>query len=180
MNEHENGSNEFAWVHDVDRIPARGLEVRRSATPEERAAIARALELAAVERIDASYAIEPRSQGRFLLSGALEADLTQTCVVTLEPVAEEIREQFRVELWPQDQIDAPAEVAFDALADDEVEPIRGGRIEVGAILFELLAAALNPYPRKQGVVFEEVASGPQQRGAEEGPFAVLGKLKRQD
>lgn len=50
-----------------------------------------------------------------------------------------------------------------------------GRIDLGALTAEFLALGLDPYPRKPGVDFEPVASGP-----ESGPFDALRRLRDEE
>ena len=60
---------ELAWEHAIHDIPERGLSDEREATPEELAAIARALDLLACTSLTAAYAIAPTVGGRYRLSG---------------------------------------------------------------------------------------------------------------
>ena len=100
----------------------------------------------------------------------------QSCVITLEPVAARIEETFEVEYWPEGEGgDEGGNDEIAALSAAEIEPMRDGRIDAGRIVFEQLAASLDPYPRKAGVEFEEPASTSE--GGKESPFAVLAKLK---
>jgi hypothetical protein len=61
----------------------------------------------------------------------------------------------------------------EALAAAELEPIVHDRIEVGRIVYEHVAAALDPYPRKEGASLEQADP---EAGERESPFAVLSKL----
>jgi hypothetical protein len=66
------------------------------------------------------------------------------------------------------------QVALDA--EPEPEPIVGGKIDAGRIVFESLAAAIDPYPRLPDAEFEGPLSAPE-GGKPESPFAVLASLK---
>lgn len=165
---------ELDWTYGIGDIPESGLSAERRATPAACAGIAAALDLVACNRLEARYEIKPLSQGRYLLEGSLEADITQSCVVTLEPVESHLLEPFEVEFRPG----APTGVAeFDALEARDIEPLEGGVIPVGRIVYEHLASAIEPYPRKEGAVLDQQVSG--RREAEEGtsPFAVLKQLR---
>ncbi|MCL4765285.1 MAG: DUF177 domain-containing protein [Hyphomicrobiaceae bacterium] len=166
---------ELDWVHSVGEVPESGLQGERRATPAQRAAVASALDLIACDRLEASYQLKPLAQGRYLLKGSLEAEVEQSCVVTLEPVASRISEAFEVELRPG--LPGTASVAeFDALEARDIEPLEGGIIPLGQIVYEHLASAIDPYPRKEGVVLEQSAFRADTQ-AEASPFAVLKQLK---
>jgi hypothetical protein len=62
--------------------------------------------------------------------------------------------------------------------EPDLEPILGGRIRVGRVVFESLAAAIDLFPRKPGVTFES-PDRPADDGAakSDGPFAALAKMK---
>lgn len=166
--------SELEWSHRISEIPEAGLAAERYATPETRSDIAADLDLVACDRLDARYDVKPLKHGRYLLEGKLVADVTQTCVVTLEPVEDHIIEPFEVEFRP-----GPAEsvVEFDAFEAREIESLENGTIPVGRIVYEHLASAINPYPRKDGVAFEQPASEGSEEEAPGSPFAVLKQLK---
>lgn len=166
---------QLEWSHSICEIPETGLAAERHAAPEARAEIAAELDLLACERLDARYEIKPLSQGRFLLQGMLEADVIQSCVVTLEPVETHVVEPFEAEFRPG-LTEALGSAEFDALAEREIEPLEGESIPVGRIVYEHLASAIPAYPRKEGVAFEQP---PVPEGAETtSPFAVLEQLKK--
>lgn len=155
------------------------------ASPDERLRLAALFKVEALHAFSCRYTIEPLSQHRYRLSGELRADLTQACVLTLEPVEARIVEAFAVEFWPAAQISATKggdddePIDFSAELDrDPPEAIADGKIDVGAFVAEILAAAIDPYPRKAGAEFVW-----QEGKSEDGtnplsPFAQLAQLKR--
>lgn len=168
------------WFHLVMDVPERGLSRTRTATEEERVELARELDILSCDSLSAVYEIKPRGNARYVLEGTIEADVTQACVVTLEPVAARVEEKFEVELG------AAADLAEDPVEDDlevssvpDIEPIENDRIEVGVILFGVLSAALPPYPRKPGVEFDWVDPKAEADPNAASPFAALAKLKPQ-
>jgi hypothetical protein len=54
-----------------------------------------------------------------------------------------------------------------------------GQIEAGRVVFECLAGAVDPFPRKADAALERVAASPRGRADDktENPFAVLAKIK---
>lgn len=169
---------ELDWIHGLSEIPESGLARERRATPAQRAAIASALDLLACDRLEASYELKPLPQGRYLLQGSLEAEVVQSCVVTLEPVASRIAEPFEVEFRPGLGLPGSAGVTeFDALEVRDIEPLENGTIPVGRIVYENLAAAIDPFPRQEGVELEQTSTEPEDVREGASPFAVLKQLK---
>jgi uncharacterized metal-binding protein YceD (DUF177 family) len=172
----------LAWDHAVRDIPDQGLSAVRQASPDELASIARALDLVACTSLRADYKVSATLGGRFHLTGRLRAEVSQNCVVTLEPVDSTIEEAFEAVFWPQEAMPAPdsGEVAMDE--EPEREPIVGGQLAVGRVVFESLAAALDPFPRKPGAVldWQPAASTDGPAAMPASPFAVLANLKTKD
>lgn len=163
------------WTHAVLDIPAGGLKSERAATADERAAIATALRLLSLDAFDAAYRIDRLAGGGYRLHGRVTANLEQPCVVTLDPVAATVGEDFDTEFWPEV---APRDGEQDARVLDgrDVETIENGALAAGRVIFETLSAALDPYPRKAGAEFQwqdKADLTPQKIS----PFAALSKLK---
>ena len=140
----------------------------------ERAAIAQRLGLDGLERLEA-HAILSCSKKLVRAEGRLGAALTQSCVVTGEPVAAHIDEAFELVFMPEPQIGREEEIEL-AAADCDVIFHDGATIGLGDAIADTLALSLDAYPRsasaeaalkEAGVMSEEQAS----------PFAVLAKLK---
>jgi hypothetical protein len=167
---------ELAWEHAVQDIPEAGLAVERSATAEERNEIARALDLLGCRSLTARYALTPRGAGHVQLSGSLWAEVEQTCVVTLEPLVNDVAADFNVDYWPETDMPEPSSGPVDMSDEPDLEPIVAGRIEVGRVVFQSLAGAIDLFPRKPGVTFE--APEPEGDGPNpDSPFAALAKIK---
>ena len=169
-------AGELSWDHLLEEIPAAGLTVERTADQEEGQRIAAALDLVACLSLQARYQITPLTLGRYRLAGTLQAVLEQTCVVTLEPVRSEIEETYAATYWPPQAMPAPAAGQVDIDGEPEAEPIAAGAIDAGRIVFESLAAAIDPFPRVPGAIFEGPLSSPE-GDKRESPFAVLASLK---
>ena len=166
---------ELDWFHNISDIPEAGVKTARHASPAALAELGKTLGLVSCDRLDARYELRRLSHGRYLLEGTIDADVTQTCVVSLEPVEAHVVEPFEVEFRPGPATAGVAE--FDALETRDIEPLEGGTIPVGRIVYELLASAINPYPRKEGIEFEQTSPQDKDSSADASPFAVLRQLK---
>ena len=113
------------------------------------------------------------------MRGRVSATVGQTCVVTLEPLANEVEEAIDLVFAPPSAIKrdgegAGAEERNPAESWSEPEPLIGGTVDLGALATEFLILGLDPYPRKPGAVFQP----PGEASSDEGPFAALAELKR--
>lgn len=166
---------EFSRLIELERVGESELSRRIEATAEERAALARRLGLPSIERLEAEVRLRRERAGAVLrLRGHLVAEVTQTCVVTLEPVHNRLAEDFTV-LYGE--VPATAAVDVDADADEVVEPWPEGALDVGEAVAQELSLALDPYPRAPGA---GTAAGEAPAAVSEkvNPFAGLEKLRR--
>ena len=153
-------------IVDVSRLPQGRGSVTVEATPAEAAALARDFGIPAVrDRVGRFDISGPTS--RLVVTGRVEAVVTQVCTVTLEPFEAALSEPVEVAYTDTDRL-----AGTDAEDAEVPDPIVGGRIDFGALTAEFLALGLDPYPRKPGVSFEAV-----QVGADIKPFDALRTLK---
>jgi hypothetical protein len=161
---------------NVAQIPETGLHREIEADVTARATMADLAGLREISSARASFDLTLDRRGRVHVAGTLRARVGQTCVVTLDPVDNEIDETVDVTFAPAEQIPQLAHDALvsDAEIPDAPEPIVGGAIDLGRLATDVLLLAIDPYPRKPGAVFEsEVATA----DPEEHPFAALKALQ---
>ena len=171
-------SEALNWSYRTAEIPEAGLRQTRAATEAECAQAAAALDVVSCEHIEAEFNIRAIGKGHYRLAGKVAARLTQSCVVTLDPIAQKAEGTFDVEFWPSAELPQSGAEEVEALSAAEIEPIEHGRIDVGRIAYETLSAVIDPYPRQAGAEFAPDAGGPS--AGESGPFAALKKLKDLD
>lgn len=167
-------TNVLDWTEKTTEIPAGGLSRTRTATNDETKAVARTLNILNVSALSVQYRIVSISGAAYRLSGALNADVEQACVVSLEPVAGKVDAAFDVEFWP-DLSNEESDEEAGVLDGSDVEPLEHGTIPVGRIAFETLSASLDPYPRREGAEFTWQDKADET--AAPNPFAALAKLK---
>lgn len=166
---------EFSRRVPVQSVPRNGKRCRFEATADECAAIARRLDLAAVERLEARFELLPEGEG-VLANGHFEAVVVQTCVVTLEPVTNRVEGEIVQRFLPGAEVAAAAEteIEVDAMAENPPEPLVGGAAELGELVVEHLALGLDPYPRAPGA---DASLPHEDAGEPENPFRKLRDLK---
>jgi Large ribosomal RNA subunit accumulation protein YceD len=106
----------------------------------------------------------------------VRAAVGQDCVVTLEPLDNEIDEPIDLIFAPAGGADAhgAAGAAGEGGNDATPEPLVGEMVDLGAIATEFLLLAIDPYPRKPEAVFQP----PSDAGDAAHPFAALAALKK--
>jgi len=135
---------EFSRALRIHEIGAPLRHETLEATPAECAALAKRFDLIDLDTLTADLAVH-RSAGAISVTGRFHATGTQPCIISAEPVP------F--------SLDAPIEVNFRdgaALADDEIEltdaeldelPLEGDNLDLGELVAQSLALALDPWPR---------------------------------
>ena len=163
----------------VAQIPEIGLSRELEADQATRAALAEIAGVREVLSARAAFDVKPDGAGRVHVAGKLSARIGQTCVVTLEPIENDIDETIDLMFAPPEQTAHLVEREDDddegsTEATDQLEPIENGVIDLGRLATDVLYLAIDPYPRKEGAVFEPqiAATDP-----EDHPFAALKALK---
>lgn len=170
---------EFSRTVLVDQVPTRGMEMDVEASPAECAALARRFDLQSVDALSAHLRLKAIAGGTLVrVAGRLSARVVQTCVVTLEPVPAAVEEEFDLTYGGDGNGEEEGDIELSFEDADPPEPIVGGTIDVGEAVAEHLALALDPFPRKAGVAFEEPPEPPEEAPARPSPFAVLGRLRQ--
>jgi len=114
-----------------------------------------------------------RGRDGLRVAGHVSATVGQTCVVTLEPIENEVNEEIDLLFAPAAPADhSGAGVAIDAR--DGPEPLTGGVVDLGALATEFLILGVDPHPRKPGAIFEGSSVGDDSVK----PFAALAALKK--
>ena len=165
----------FSRVVRVDALPREGQLVTIEATPAEREALASFYKLPAIAALTATLRLEPWGRGGARVTGAVHSELTQVCVVSLEPFPATVDEDVDVRFAPRAAADPKSSAAKEAqtfsLADeDEPDPVIDGKIDLGALAAEFFALGLDPYPRKPGAVLDEDHTN---SGSIDSPFSAL-------
>ena len=154
--------------------------VEVTATPEQRAALAKECDLLDVSHLTAMVTLTPEADGAVSVAGLVTANIEQACVVTLDPVPQRIDEPFAVRFVRPGSPELPLparphdEVVVDPAAPDPPEVLSGNAIDLGPLIEETFLLAIDPYPRSPGAMLaQEPADGNQS----DSPFAVLAGLK---
>jgi uncharacterized metal-binding protein YceD (DUF177 family) len=113
--------------------------------------------------------------------GRFEADLVQACVVTLEPVPAQLAAAFTVSFGVAPEAsgaDEGGEVVVSVEGEDPPEAIVEGRIDLGEVVAQQLAVAIDPYPRSPAAAAAGSAEPEGEAGRKPSPFAGLAAWRR--
>ena len=157
---------EFSRPFPLGSVGPDGRREILEADEAERAALAARFGIPAVESLRAELRLRLEADGAVRAEGRLAAEVVQSCVVTLEPVAQRVEEAVALRLLP-----AGLEPRDDPDEPDEI-PSRNGIVDLGEAVAEQLALALDPYPRAPGAVLPAEAADEAEH-----PMAALAKLR---
>jgi len=162
-------------------VPESGLHIDLTADPATRAAIAALAGVNALKRLDAAFDLTRHGRGGLHVSGTVRGTVAQTCVVTLDPLDNDIDETVDLTFVPPGGAAAPASDAVEetVLYPDDADPpeeLVNGVVDLGRIATEFLVLGVDPYPRKPDAVF----TSPSAADSPDSPFAALAALKKDE
>lgn len=152
-----------SFIAHVARLPQKGLPIKSAASTAEREALAEEHGLLSVESYRADLLVTAWKRHGVKVEGTVAADITQACVVTLEPVSSHIEEEVSAVFLPEDSklgrlgFHGGGEIILDADGPDSPETFSGDSIDVGAVAEEFFALAIDPYPRKADATLPQTA-----------------------
>ena len=170
----EKRQNPWSLPVAVDDIPDTGLHIEAEAPAEARAHLVRLANLRDLPHLSAVFDLTCRGDGVHV-TGQVKARIGQTCVVTLEPLENDLDEPIDLLFAPPLHAAAKDDGADHKAGDEEPpEPLIDGKVDLGAIATEFLLLGIDPYPRKVGAEFAAVKTADDSAR----PFAALEALKK--
>ncbi len=166
-------------IVNLDRLPKLGKHLKIQADKEQLERIAKASNVSSVGRFSADFNIA-RIKGGVQVKGQLSAEITQPCVITLDPVHQRIDEDLeRVFLPAPTDLgkdagveNAPGSEAYIDLAEEDIPDYFDGPIfDLAGYLLETFAMAIELYPHAPGAQMSKEQQGDDP--AKLSPFAVL-------
>lgn len=175
-------SNALSWKAPVSisEVPPTGRHVELRPDRATREAVAKAASVLALPRLEAVFDLTLHGSDSLRVVGRVTATVEQTCVVTLEPLKNEIDEEVDLVFTPPRDLPkdaAPVDDSGEAAgspAVDAPEELENGTVDLAALTVEFLIIGIDPYPRKPGAVFD----APQTGEPGPHPFAALAALKK--
>lgn len=166
---------EFSRIISVnDVIVGDPLKKVIGAKKEECEALAKRYGILAVTSLKASLKVEKiKASDVYKVSGHFNAGVEQECVVSLAPVPDSL--SGNIEAYFTDQKQPSTIVQETEMPDESEDPefAENGEIDLGELVAQMIALELNPYPRAEGVEFDEA----KHTSKKPNPFAALKVLK---
>lgn len=162
----------------VSAITPAGIDRDIKPTDAELQAIIDEFGLVALRAFDGKLVIR-RSGDVITVDGRLQAEAVQSCIVSLQPVTQRIDQAFTRTLTREAAAEPSTVEEIIEIGDiDPPDVYAGDSIDIGGVVLEEFALALDPYPRAPGVEF----TVPAELAADEddSPFAVLKTLGKPD
>lgn len=171
---------------DLGSMNGNGVEIKFVANLDDMSLVVEIINIVGLTRLEGNIQIKPWHKTGYMLTGELRATAVQECVVTLEPISEEVVEPFERTFISeaeatQEEPDEHVEVDLILEAEDPPEVLIGHSINLLEIVAEHLALGLTPWPRVEGAQIDaayqleddDVETG----GKAPNPFDVLKNLK---
>lgn len=162
----------LSTVIDVESLPFSGPQVCKIDCDEsECTALAARFGFAAVARLSARLKVKRAGPGHWNVTGKFQAEVTQLCGVTGEPVPESVDFTIEERYCRASEEGTDIDVSLDGF-----EPLVDGAIDLGEVVAQTLAISVNPWPRSVDAP-HSFAVGESEK---EHPFAGLAALKSSD
>jgi Large ribosomal RNA subunit accumulation protein YceD len=155
----------------LEDVPTTGRRFDLRADEAIRAAVARSAGIPEVANLEAVFEVSRHGPDSLHVVGHVSAAVRQSCVVTLEPVANSIEESVDLVFERGMPRADPGPDGPEDAAGEGPESLVDGTLDLGAVAVEFLMLGIDPYPRKPGAIFRAPIS--EDGGA--GPFAALKK-----
>jgi uncharacterized metal-binding protein YceD (DUF177 family) len=153
------------------------LPVEVVAEEGERAALARRFDLVALDDLSAVLTVAVEGNA-IAINGTMTARAVQSCVATAEPVSAAVTAPIALKLVPAAELEvAEAEAEVELGGEDlDVVDYDGAAIDLGEIVAQSLALALDPWPRHPDADAILRAAGVKSED-EAGAFGALAGLR---
>ena len=145
---------EFSRPISILEIEGDRFEIKISANSLECDALAKRFSVKHVQRLSAQLIFsKPEGESLPNLEARYIAEITQICVVTLEPMTSIIKSKFFCTLAEKEVSNIDEELVFSVNDLDPPEFINNGFLDAGELVSEHLLLEINPFPRVVGAEF---------------------------
>ncbi|WP_317054502.1 YceD family protein [Roseovarius rhodophyticola] len=165
----------------ADLKPNRDIPFVGVPEPDVLARLATELGLISLRKLRFEGVVRPEGKTDWKVDAHLGATVTQPCIVTLDPVTTRIEEDASWHLMKNWQAQETEGEEIEMPQDDTRAPL-SDEIDLMALMQEVLALALPPYPRSTNAQAEDTRVAPPGvaplTDEEIKPFAGLSELKK--
>ena len=176
----------FSFEVKVSHVSANPITVRISADAADLKRLGKQWGVLEVQSFEAELQLGRWKRDGVRVKGHLKSSIVQECVVTLDPVTQQIEEDFETVFLPENSrlakrtLECNGEMFVDPDGPDLPEVFSGDSIDVGAVAAEFAALLIDEYPRKEGLDYTDRVESDSTSDKKPSPFAVLQALKRDE
>jgi hypothetical protein len=151
----------FAYEVKVSHVSANPITVRIAADTADLKRLARQWGVPKVLKFEAELSLGRWKRDGVRVKGHVSSEIVQDCVVTLDPVQQQIEEDVEAVFLPENSrlaqraVDGNGEMFLDPDGPDLPELFSGDSIDVGAVAAEFAALSIDEYPRKPGLDYAD-------------------------
>ena len=172
----------------ISNIPNDGIDIQLQLQEMDIQQLAMAVNADQIVNISFNVHLKPAGKDRISATGHIAADITHACIVTQDPIVQQLREEIDTRFWPEKLVqkwleaaNEPSQQSSTFALEDEPESYSDGEIAIGQFLYEEFVSAVDLYPRKVEADFDwqksEFNVQNEEEAALENPFSVLAPLK---
>ncbi len=171
---------------NVAILPNSGFVLALRADEQARLALAHAAGVTEVSQLEADLVFRRWRRDGVEVTGQIRAKIEQPCVISLEPVFQDIREPVKLTFIPENsKLSSPVgradrELVLDPEGEDPPDTFVGDSIDAWPIVLEMLLLAIDPFPRSPQAAVSDEAGQPAEMTEEnkKSPFLVLQNPKK--
>lgn len=154
---------EFSYLFDAGKITKAAHTVTLSAEKTQREGLARRLGIPAIHALSTDMTLERDESGHMItVRGRIHADVTQTCVITLDPLRQTLESEFTACYADKERIVHFAKARNDMQVrhqhievpmleeHEDPEALEDGHIDLGELTAQQLSLALPDFPHAEG------------------------------
>lgn len=160
-------SSEWTHMFDADDIHDDVVSITISPDEETRTRLAKRLNIVSLDDLKANITLENEQGGSVVhVTGKIRADVTQNCVVSMEPIKNHVEDEFEAWFAAGGNAVSLAKARQKKMIEkgnrempmieerEDPEEMIDGEIDLGELVTQHLSLAIDPYPHAEGVEYE--------------------------
>lgn len=170
---------ELSRPFKIDSRNLKGNTEQIEATEQECQQLAKRLEVITLNYLRAKVKILAGVDDVITVTGSLDAEVTQTCVVSGGKIVNPVSTTFELQFSESSPYKESDDDDVDFQEEQPPEPIENGIIDLGEIVSQFLSMEIDPYPRTAGLPYSDYSDDQNSKEGENAdhPFSALAVLK---
>lgn len=194
MSEEQGTLQTQEWSHFIETAEIDHKLTKVEVAPAENLypALCKRLDIHNIENFTVQFGLKRNSVNKVIqVTGKIKATVNQKCVVSMEPVPEDIEDEFESWYAEPNQAVSFAKAKRERMTEkereeqpmleeyDDPEKVIDGKIDLGELAVQYLSLSLNPYPRSADASYDSnyPPMGDEPEGVYDNPFSALKNWK---